>query len=456
MPVWERPPEPRPGSAALAEFAEQPAVEPCQDAAKPDSREPAIEFTGERVVPGQVDPDLMNEHMARYAFAARLARMKRVLDAGSGAGYGSAELARHASRVVGADVSAEAVAFASERYKLPNVVFECASCTALPHPDASFDLVVAFEIIEHLENWRDLLAEARRLLAPGGQFVVSTPNREYYAEHRRLAGPNPYHVHEFDFEEFRAALGEFFPHISMFLENHAQGVVFQPLEPDNTAHVQVEGTGADPSQSHFFVAVCANRPQTGAPSFVYVPRSANLLRERERHIALLESELATKDQWLTTARNQLGELNRIHQELIAMHRGQKQELEASNRWAESLNEKIREAGTAIAELEEAAARMAGEYQAKVAELEEENRQKTQWVMETEERLGTELEARTEELVRSVELLHDAEKTIEERTLWARRLESQASELDGHLSMVKGSRWFKLGRRFGLGPVLPGA
>ena len=61
-----------------------------------------IEFTGERVVPGQVDADLWNEHLARYAFAAPLAPGKRVLDAGCGSGYGSAELARTARTVVGA------------------------------------------------------------------------------------------------------------------------------------------------------------------------------------------------------------------------------------------------------------------------------------------------------------------------------------------------------------------
>ena len=55
------------------------------------------EFTGERVIPGQVDADLLNEHLARYAFAARLSRRKQVLDAGCGAGYGSAELARTAA-----------------------------------------------------------------------------------------------------------------------------------------------------------------------------------------------------------------------------------------------------------------------------------------------------------------------------------------------------------------------
>src|SRR5450759_676652 len=80
-----------------------------------------FEFTGERVIPGQVDADLLNEHLARYAFAA-----------------------------VGADIAGEAVDFAREHYRLQNLQFEQASCLALPHPDAAFDLVVAFEVIEHL------------------------------------------------------------------------------------------------------------------------------------------------------------------------------------------------------------------------------------------------------------------------------------------------------------------
>ncbi len=153
------------------------------------------EFTGERLIPGQVEIDLFNEHLARYAFAARLAAGKRVLDAGCGTGYGSAELARLADSVVGADVAADAVDYAREHYRLPNLHFEQASCTALPHLDASFDLVVAFEVIEHLADWREMLREARRLLAPGGQFVVSTPNRLYYTESRGESGANPFHVH---------------------------------------------------------------------------------------------------------------------------------------------------------------------------------------------------------------------------------------------------------------------
>src|SRR5919205_964963 len=82
------------------------------------------EFTGERVIPGQVDVDLLNEHLARYTFAARLARGKRVLDAGCGAGYGSAELAHAAQCVTGVDCASDAVDFA--RAKAP-IRFMCMS-----------------------------------------------------------------------------------------------------------------------------------------------------------------------------------------------------------------------------------------------------------------------------------------------------------------------------------------
>src|ERR1700722_18623468 len=106
-----------------------------------------MEFTGERVIPGLVDADLLNEHMARYAFAARLARGKSVLDAGCGAGYGSAELAHSAFSVTGVDSAAEAVEFARANYRAPNLTFEQGSCEELPHTDGSFDLIVAFEVI---------------------------------------------------------------------------------------------------------------------------------------------------------------------------------------------------------------------------------------------------------------------------------------------------------------------
>jgi ubiquinone biosynthesis O-methyltransferase len=418
------------------------------------------EFTGERLIPGEVDVDLLNEHMARYNFAARLTRGKRVLDAGCGAGYGSAELARMAERVTGIDIAAEAIEYARAHYEMPNLRFEQASCTQLPFEDAAFDLVVAFEVIEHLEDWRGFLAEARRVLAPAGQLMVSTPNKLYYTESRGVQGANPFHVHEFEFEEFTRELKEFFPYVSMYLENHVEGVTFQPREPGKTVEARVDAADPAPDESHFFVAVCAHRPQVGNPTFVYVPRAANVLRERERHIGKLESELATKDEWLNKAQQDLAEFDREHQKLLAMFREQKEELERSNRWAEELNAQSAERGARITELqaelasEQAKARaMADRYNAKVAELEQEGREKAQWAIDTEMRLTAEIEKISAALTNAVAAHEQTERELQERTAWAQRLDAEKRQLEEQIAMVRASRWIKLGRRVGLGPAL---
>ncbi len=415
---------------------------------------PLAEFTGERLIPGQVDVDLFNEHMARYAFAARLARGKRVLDAGCGAGYGSAELAHVALSVVGADVAAEAVDFAREHYRLPNLQFERAACNQLPHSDSSFDLIVAFEVIEHLEEWPEFLLEVRRLLAPSGQFVVSTPNKLYYTESRGRQGANPFHVHEFEFEEFRSELKSVFPHVALFLENHMEGVTFQPYEPGNTVEVRVDAAEPAAQETHFFVAVCAHRPQVGNPTFVYIPRAGNVLRERGRHIALLEEELATKNQWLEKAAAE-------HQQLLAAHRLLQQELEHSNEWARSLTVEIEERRARVAALQQELSdheanvrQMATAYEAQIKDLEQDVIEKAKWAVDTETRLTAEVQQLVSEKAQAVALLDQRQRELDECKAWALGLEQQGRQLQELLASVRASRWVKLGRKVGLGPDLP--
>ncbi len=403
-----------------------------------------VEFTGERVIPGQVDIDLWNEHLARYHFARRLARNRRVLDLACGAGYGAAALTGSAAHVTGVDVSPDAIEYARENYTFENLTFLQGDARHVDLPDGSFDLITAFELIEHLDDWRALLSEARRLLAHAGQFIVSTPNRLYYAESRKQAGPNPFHAHEFTYTEFEAALREYFPHVALFVQNHAAGVVFQPVKPSSGADLKLESGESDPESAHFFLAVCAATPQMGGPAFIYLPTSANVLRERERHIGRLEGEVAQKTKWLNESLEK-------HQALVTLHAGQKEELESANRWAETTNAELAQRTARVAQLQDelaaahtAASEMAAAYEARLKVIDAELLEQTRWAAEAEQRYAAELASTHQELAKCVALLDIAEKTVEERTLWAQRVEAEKE-------LIHASRWLRLGRSLGLGP-----
>jgi SAM-dependent methyltransferase len=405
------------------------------------------EFTGERVIPGQVNDDLWAEHIARYAYASRFAAQARVLDIGCGTGYGTAELAQHALSATGIDVSDEAIAYASAHYPLPNTTFLTASATALPFAPQSFDLITAFEVIEHLEDWHGLLIETRRLLHPAGTFLVSTPNKLYYAESRASEGVNPFHAHEFEFAEFRDALAAVFPHVAILLQNRLESQAFYPHATFAPVHARLDSTRGSPAEAHFFLALCSVDCPPEIRSFIYVPRAANLLREREQHIFLLQDERAKTKTWLqgvTSDRQQL------------METGHKLEahLEEQNRWALQLDQDYKAALQRIADLQDLmhreqakAMEMAAAYQRTVASLEQENRSRTEWALETDKRLS----AKCDELAATVRHLDQAEATVVERTAWALDLDRRLQQAEAQLRMFADSRWVKLGRAAGVGP-----
>ncbi|HSP69776.1 MAG TPA: class I SAM-dependent methyltransferase [Bryobacteraceae bacterium] len=372
------------------------------------------EFTGERVIPGEVNDDLWAEHVARYAFAARFASHKKALDLGCGTGYGTALLAHAASSTVGVDLAPEAIAYALSHYS--SAEFLQCSAVAVPFPPASFDLVTAFELIEHLPDWRALLAEARRVLRPDGLLIISTPNQRYYAETRAKAGPNPFHVHEFEYGEFRSALGAFFPHVQVLFQDRVEAFAFYDGAQAPGTEADIGGHAGDPHTANFFIGLCSCAPLPPLAAFLYAPRAANLLREREEHIRLLERELTQVRLWLeqtTTDRNSL----------LAAH----SELQTQSETAQARAAQI------------------------IADLNQENQRKTQWAIDTEQRLTAELAKHTARLAEAVRLLDRAEATVIERTDWARGLETQLQATAAQLAMIRQSRWLRLGRQLGLGP-----
>jgi SAM-dependent methyltransferase len=386
-----------------------------------------MEFTGERVVPGQTDPDLLNEHLARYAFAERLVGSKRVLDAGCGVPYGAALLARSAAQVFALDNSFQPLREGRAEYP-GNVAYLQGDCSSIPLADASVEVVVAFEVIEHLENWRGLIEEARRILTPGGQFVVSTPNRLYYGETRET--PNRFHVHEFAYEEFQAELSRVFSNTALFLQNHTDAIAFSPLDTRGVK-IRLEHGEPRPAEAHFFVAVCSQQPLYGSPAFIYIPQTGNVLRDREHHIDLLEAELLQKTRWLeqTAAElEKLAKVNKAEQEKAQRAIDElEQENERKTKWAGDLETKLDERTKWSIQLEAENQEVVANYQ----RLEEEHRRAQA------------------ELKKCVDLLDRAEQTVVERTEWAQRLTRD-------LEALYASPAYRFGRRLGLAPNPPAA
>ena len=204
---------------------------------------------------------IVSEHRGRYLWGAQLARGLKVLDAGCGTGYGLRILQEAgASQAVGVDVSADAIAQASEVISDERIEILQANLKELPFSDGEFDLIVCFEVIEHVSERDVILDELARVLAAEGILCISTPNRNVYPQ------GNPYHLHEYKPDEFAQALGERFSHIELHHQTAwLASAIFSSDEftagPSDgsisTRTVKMEPR--DPGEETFTVALAARR-----------------------------------------------------------------------------------------------------------------------------------------------------------------------------------------------------
>ena len=284
----------------------------------------------ERFTPG-LEGRIWYEHWHRYHFAARFAAGRTVIDAACGEGYGSALLARTAACVTGIDSSAEAIAMAQRRYgACANLEFREGRCEALPVPDASMDLVVSFETLEHLQEPRALLREAARVLRDDGVLMVSTPNKQLYTDASGYR--NPFHPSEMYEAEFVAALRERFAAVALFGQRVDVYSAIWPLA-QRAADPQLlrarAGAGAEAAEGipdpMYFIAVCA--PTRAALERIGAPVS--LLADEEHRVW---SNCESVEQLLADAR--------VHVERV-----EKAYLEAQRRLAMLLQERERRAAS---------------------------------------------------------------------------------------------------------------
>jgi SAM-dependent methyltransferase len=317
-----------------------------------DERAPRlVEWTGERMLPWTDDPALAYEHLHRYLFAARLAAGRRVLDMGSGEGYGSALLATAADAVVGIDVDRRAVEHARATYPAERLRFEQASADDLSAFEAdAFDVVTCFEVIEHVEAQDRVVAEARRVLAGGGLFLCSTPERDAYRA--RTGEVNPFHVRELDRAEFETLLGASFPHMELWSQVTLTGSLLEPLAADpaplaGTFHIGRDGEYwdvRDRPEPLYLVALASAEPLPAGGVSVLVDADLELFEGQRTRAERAERELHE-------ARVERGEAEERIQGLRAGLEGREAELRELVATADALREEMLAAGDAAADRE---------------------------------------------------------------------------------------------------------
>lgn len=148
----------------------------------------------EVIVIGWTDTHVAEEHLARYLVAQKIA-YGRVLDVASGSGYGSHILSRGrlVEYVISVDIDFNLLRYGKMVFNINAIQ---ANAMNLPFRASSFDTVVSFETIEHLDNPALFLNQIRRVLKNGGLLILSTPNKFYTSP--LVSKPlNPYHVTEF-------------------------------------------------------------------------------------------------------------------------------------------------------------------------------------------------------------------------------------------------------------------
>ena len=169
-----------------------------------DAGDGGLPLTGERTVPGvAVENYWFRRHEVVYARLAQLCAGRDVLEAGCGEGYGADLIASVARTVIAVDYDAAAVAHVRNRY--PRVQVLAGNLASLPLGDSAVDVVVNFQVIEHLWDQPQFITECLRVLRPGGLLLISTPNRITFTPGSDTP-VNPFHTRELNAAELTELL----------------------------------------------------------------------------------------------------------------------------------------------------------------------------------------------------------------------------------------------------------
>jgi GT2 family glycosyltransferase/ubiquinone/menaquinone biosynthesis C-methylase UbiE/glycosyltransferase involved in cell wall biosynthesis len=278
-----------------------------------------LEFTGERFVPEE-QGNIVLEHLHRYLQACEIAGGKVVLDIASGEGYGSAMLANKALQVIGVDISEEAVEHAKNRYQKKNLEYRVGSCASIPLPDASVDMIVSFETIEHHDQHEEMMQEFKRVLRPDGVVLISSPDKYHYSIEPGYS--NPYHVKELLEQEFKQLLGNYFKNTSYFGQRivYGSGIFSESMATRSSSYsYQGEIVGQVPGMSKpvYWVAIASDGelPVLASGMLEQPINDSELIREWSRVVAERDGQIREWSRVATERNKQLVNMQQIVNQL---------------------------------------------------------------------------------------------------------------------------------------------
>ncbi|MGB0428250.1 MAG: class I SAM-dependent methyltransferase [Flavobacteriales bacterium] len=161
--------------------------------------------TAERVSEQDLsDNYVFQRSVLAYVEAAKLVSGK-VMEIGTGMGYGLKHIASSCDEFVTIDKHQEIENFED----FPNVKF--IQMTIPPFEgieDNSFDFVISFQVIEHIQDDHLFVKEIHRVLKPGGKFIVTTPNINMSITR------NPWHIREYTIDGLKGLLSKYYSEVT--------------------------------------------------------------------------------------------------------------------------------------------------------------------------------------------------------------------------------------------------
>jgi SAM-dependent methyltransferase len=173
-----------------------------------------MEKTAERISPEMVDSKeeyiLYLKHLFAYFFVKKeIPKDSFVLEVGCGEGYGTSLLAKSGFSIVGLDIDEETIKNVSQKYQTQNCRFVWYDGKKIPFDDETFDVVISFQVIEHIQDDFSFVKEINRVLKKGGKLFLTTPNRLYRLKPNEKPR-NPFHIREYAPLDLRELLKKVF------------------------------------------------------------------------------------------------------------------------------------------------------------------------------------------------------------------------------------------------------